>query len=234
MFDRIKNLMSGMVSSGVNKMETPEVLLEQAEMELQKNVKSLREAQIESIANEKMLEKQIQKTAEEFSTWEKRAALAVSQNNDAVATECLKKKQELGQVGQQAQEQLAQQKASSANLKASYAAMDEKLKEFLRKKPEMLNRIKAGDSLTKANELLAGTGDTSMDKWEAKIREKELQSDPLGTAATDQKFKELDKNVELNDELAALKAKMGVAKPEEDVPLLKIVEVKPDDSSGTK
>ncbi len=229
MFDRIKNLMNSMVSSGVNKLETPEVLLEQAEMELQKNVKSLKEALIESVSNEKMIEKQLQKMAEEYSNWEKRAALAVSGNNDELATECLKKKQEFAQSGKAAAEQLQQQKATTANLKASSAEIDAKLKEFLRKKPDMLARIKAGDTLAKANELLSGTSDTSMDKWEAKIREKELQSDPLGTSATDAKFKELDKNSELDDELAALKAKMGAAKPEQNLDMPRIVEVKPDD-----
>jgi phage shock protein A len=70
MFDRIKNLMGAMVNNGVNKLETPELLLEQAEMELQKNLKDLKEALTESIAGEKMTEIQLQKKAQELTDWE--------------------------------------------------------------------------------------------------------------------------------------------------------------------
>jgi phage shock protein A len=235
MFDRIKNLMNAMVSSGVNKLETPELLLEQAEMELQKNLKDLKEALTESIASEKMTEKQLQKKAQELADWEKRATIAVQHNNDEVATECLKKKQEANEANQSLTAQLQQQKATSATLKQRYSEVDEKLKEFLRKKPEMITRSKTSDSLAKANELTSGTGATSMDKWEEKIRAKEISTDPLGTGAVDDKFKALDVHNELDDELAALKAKVGATKIElvedkENVPLL--TEHKPEDDSN--
>jgi phage shock protein A len=225
MFDRIKNLMGAMVNNGVNKLETPELLLEQAEMELQKNLKDLKEALTESIAGEKMTEIQLQKKAQELTDWEKRATIAVQHNNDEVATECLKKKQEVNEANQSLTAQLQQQKASSATLKQRYAEVDEKLREFLRKKPEMIARAKSSDSLAKAQELTSGTGGSSMDKWEEKIRAKEISVDPLGTGAIEDKFKALDAHSELDDELAALKAKVGVTKIElivdkENVPLL--------------
>jgi phage shock protein A len=239
MFDRIKNLMNAMVSSGVNKMETPELLLEQAEMELQKNLKDLKEALTESVASEKMMEKQLQKKAEELSDWEKRATLAVQHNNDEVATECLKKKKEANEAHQSLTSQLQQQKATSATLKQRYSEVDEKLKDFLRKKPEMITRAKTSDSLAKANELTSGTGASSMDKWEEKIRARELQSDPLGTGAVEEKFKALDTHNELDDELAALKAKVGVSKIElvedkENIPLITELHKPEDDTSEAK
>lgn len=235
MFDRIKNLMNAMVSNGVNKMETPELLLEQAEMELQKNLKDLKEALTESIASEKMTERQLQKKAEELADWEKRATLAVQHDNDAVATECLKKKQEANEISQSLTAQLQQQKTTTATLRQHYSEVDEKLKEFLRKKPEMMARAKASDSLAKAHELTSGTGGSSMDKWEEKIRAKEIQTDPLGTGAVEEKFKALDTNSELDDELAALKAKVGVSKielVEDNVPLITEIHKPKDDSEN--
>jgi hypothetical protein len=89
----------------------------------------------------------------------------------------------------------------------------------------MIARAKSSDSLAKAQELTSGTGGSSMDKWEEKIRAKEISVDPLGTGAIEDKFKALDAHSELDDELAALKAKVGVTKIElivdkENVPLL--------------
>lgn len=226
MFDRIKKLMGAMVSSGVDKLETPEVLLEQAESELKDNAKKLKESWTESVVQEKMLDKQIQKNEEELATWEKRAALAVQHKNDEVATECLRKKQEHSQNAQSLAQQLEQQKAMSVTLKQKYQEIEHKLQEFLSKKSDMLARAKAGDSLVKAHELTAGTSENSMDKWEAKIREKELQADPLQTASIDSKFKQLDQHNELDSELAALKAQMGVAPTNADSNVPLIVEVK--------
>jgi phage shock protein A len=225
MFDRIKKMMGAMVTSGVNKLETPEVLLEQAESELKDNTKKLKESWTESVVQEKMFEKQIQKNQEELTTWEKRATLAVQHNNDEVATECLKKKQEHSQNAQNLNQQLEQQKTLTTTLKGKYQEVEHKLQEFLNKKSDMLARAKAGDSLVKAHELTSGTTENSMDKWEAKIREKELQADPLQTAALDSKFKQLDQHNELDAELAALKAQIGTPQSSSNsVPL--IVEVK--------
>ena len=56
MFERFKNVISGMLNKGVSKMETPELLAEEAQEELESNVKKLKEALTDSIAQEKLLE----------------------------------------------------------------------------------------------------------------------------------------------------------------------------------
>ncbi|HEY9716495.1 MAG TPA: hypothetical protein V6C69_03420, partial [Trichormus sp.] len=67
------------------------------------------------------------------------------------------------------------------------------------------------DAVAKANDLLAGTSGSSMDKWEQKIKEKEFKTAANSEAdgkAIEDKFKKLDENSALDDELAALKSKV--------------------------
>jgi phage shock protein A len=138
--------------------------------------------------------------------WEKRATAAVQQNDDELAKQCLQKKQEFNQNGYSLESQLAEQKKTTISLKERANELDEKLRDFRNKKKDLSTRMQASDSVNKANELLSSAGGSSMDKWEEKIREKESRSEAIremNGAPIDDKFKKLD------DELAALKAKMG-------------------------
>jgi hypothetical protein len=77
----------------------------------------------------------------------------------------------------------------------------------------MLARAQAGDALAQANELLASAGSSGgLDKWERKIREKELAGEALRDTehdAVDDQFKKLSADSAIDDELAALKAKVS-------------------------
>jgi phage shock protein A len=213
MFDRLKNIMNAMFNKSMSSLETPEVLAEQAQNELETGVKKLREALTASLTNEKMLEKQIQKATEEITTWEKRAAVAVGAGNDDVAKQCLAKKQEENVKLQSLQAQVTTQKQNTAALKERCQEMESKLRDFQARKNDMISRVKAGDAVVKADSLMSKTGSSGLDKWEQKIHEKEARAEAIrelnGGGAMEDKFKQLDKHIEMEDELAALKAKMA-------------------------
>lgn len=214
MFDRLKNIMNAMFNKSMSSLETPEVLAEQAQSELESGVKKLKEALTDSLSNEKMMEKQIQKATDEIANWEKRATVAVGAGNDDVAKQCLSKKNEENGKLQSLQTQLTAQKQNTAALKDRYKEVETKLREFQAKKNDMINRVKAGDAVVKADSLMSKTGGTSgLDKWEQKISEKEARAEAIrelnGGGAMEDKFKQLDKHIEMEDELAALKQKMA-------------------------
>ncbi|MBX9687795.1 MAG: PspA/IM30 family protein [Candidatus Obscuribacterales bacterium] len=246
MFDRLKSILNGMFNKGMAKMETPEVLAEQAEMELESNFKKISESLTSGMANEKMLEKKIQANNEQLSQWEKRAMMAVQQGNDDMARQCLAKKQELVQTSQAFEAQIQEQKKANARMKDAHTELQNKLREFRSKKNEMLARAKASDSVAKANEIVSGASGSSMDKWEQKIAQKEAMSQAMnemsGNSRADAEFKEWDKQAGLDDELAALKSSMGTgpklveAKREmvdENLPMIVDAEIE-DDSDSKK
>lgn len=212
MFDRLKNIVKAMLDKGASKLETPEVLAEEAQSQLEKHVKELKEAWTGSVTSEKMVEQQLKKNDDELATWENRAAAAVAKGDDETAKECLRKKQELKQNQQNFSNQLEEQKKATAALKDRYAEMQDKLQKFMRDRPTMTARAQASDAVSKANDLLSGAGGgNSMDKWEQKIREKEAITDAsrdVEGKAVDDKFKKLDADSQLDDELAALKSKV--------------------------
>ena len=212
MFERLMSLLKGMFNKGMSKMETPEVLAEQAEMELESNFKKIKEALTNGLANEKMLEQKVEKTKQDLSTWEKRAMTAVQQGNDDLAKQCLLKKQETTQALSDLQAQVVEQKKTTTMLKAKFLELETALRDFRNKKNSMVSRMQANEATTKAIELTSGTGTSSMEHFEEKIRQKEAMSAAMremsGHSAVDDQFKELDKQGGLDDELAALKIQM--------------------------
>lgn len=213
MFERLMNVLKSMFNSGVSKMETPEILAEQAEMELKKSVKEVQEALTSSMTNEKMLDQQIKKTAEERASWEKRAAIAVGQNNDEVARQCLQKKVELVKQEETLAQQLEEQKKQTVALRERFTKMDQENRDFGLKKASMTARAKSSDALAKANELLSDNSGSSMNKWEDRIRASEMRNAAIaemnGQSAALEEVKKLEKNSQLDDELAALKANLA-------------------------
>lgn len=213
MLDRFVKLLKSMFNKGLTKMETPELLAEQAEMALEADSKKITAAFTESLSSEKLFERQIKNSSDELSQWEKRALLAVQQNNDDLARTCLAKKQELSQSLAMFETQLVEQKKASALLKARSAELQDKLREFRAKKTEMMARMSAGKAISRVNELTSGSGAGSMDSWEQKIMQKESQNEAMreisGYSKSSEQVKNLDMKAELDEELASLKASMG-------------------------
>lgn len=209
-FARLLRLFKARVNKEMSELETPEILAEQAEQNLEANVKKIKDAVVASVTNEKSLEKQIKTNTDELAKWEQRATMAVQQNNDDIARQCLQKKQEINELLATLNEQLATQKKSTADLKARYAEVEEEMRQFQQKKATMLARGKAGDAVSKANELLSNTGGSGPAKWEAKIEAKEARAaamQQLGTEPNADKFAQMDSAMQVEDELAALKGK---------------------------
>jgi phage shock protein A len=214
MFGRMLNLLKAKVNKGLSGLETPEVLAEEAMSQLEDNLKSVKDGIVSSLANEKTVEQELKKDRENLASWEKRAALAVQQNNDDVARQCLEKKQELQQKITELEAQLEGQRKTTADLKSRYAEVEQKLREFRQKKDGMMARSQANEAVAKANDLLSG-GPSGMDQWEQKIQEKEFRSEGLQGVGKDperEKLDDLQKKTQLDDELEALKSRMNPPK----------------------
>jgi phage shock protein A len=209
-FARLLNLFKAKLNKGMSKLETPEVLAEQALNELESNLKKVKEAVIASMTNEKMLEGQIKKAQDDIASWEKRAAVAVEQNNDELARQCLQKKMDIAPNISGLTAQLEAQKKSTADLKARNAELDQELREFRTKQRGLVARGNASDAVAKANELLS-SGPSGVGKWEQKIQEKEYKAAALQQmgqeSSSAKQIQDLDGKFEVEDELAALKQK---------------------------
>ncbi len=219
MFDRLVNMFKAMFNVAMSKAETPEILAEQAHMELQGSMKKVREAVTNSIAREKTLEQQIKQNTTEAETWHKRAALAITQGSEDVARQALQKKQDVASAIENLTAQLEEQKKTTSSLKERFKEMEQKLRDFEVKKKELVSRQQAGKAISDANRLLgtsaAGDGTSGLDKWEQKIRQTEAENQAVRELSGEDiknKVEDLTKHAALDVELEMLKAQVAAAK----------------------
>jgi len=216
-FGRMSDILGANINALIDKAEDPEKMMDQMIREMQDN---LREAKIEvakAIADEKRLQQHLNQNQAQAKNWESKAMLALKKGDEALATEALKQKKSYDQLAGSIQPQWEQQNGLSSKLKDSLRALESKIDEARRKKDILGARQKRAEAQKKIQDVMTGLNDRSafatFDRMEQKVQEIEAQADAaveLESVSLDDQFKALEAGADVNDELAALKAKMGL------------------------
>lgn len=216
-FGRISDIVKSNVNELIDKAEDPAKMMDQMIRDMQEQ---LREAKIEvakAIADEKRLQQQLKQNQSQSKNWESKAMLALKKGDERLATEALKQKKTYDQLATSIQPQWEQQNSLSGKLKDSLRALESKIDEARRKKEILIARQKRAEAQQKIHDVMTGLNDRSafanFDRMEKKVMEIEAQADAaveLETASLDDEFKALEAGSGVDDELAALKAKMGL------------------------
>ena len=200
----------------------PEYETEQAERDLEASVNKLKQACVESLAAEKTTEAELLKKTTEIETLEKRATLAVNNGDDDMARQCLAQKMEVNAAAQALTAQLQSQKETTSSLKAKYSDLQEQLRVFRQRRADLKARAQAAAAQETTNKSYSGgsaSTSNAMDKFEEKLRATEAknaaqremaQANSAASAASAS-----EKNLDLEDELAAMKRTVAASKQEE-------------------
>ncbi len=224
-FARLARLIKANLNALISGAEDPEKILTQLLEEMAKQLAEARQQVAVAIAEEKGLAKRLQAEKDVAAEWERRAMLAVRANNDTLAKEALARKQEHAALVEQYQTQWQKQKAAVDQLKLALRALNNKIEEAKRKKSLLVARQKRAEAQSKIQETLSGLKNASafeafeqmaqkVDQMEARAEAStELASEYSGDTLA-QKFGELESTAGAEEELLALKRKMGVLPPE--------------------
>lgn len=220
-WSRIKLIVSSNINSMIAKAEDPEKILEQLIVEMRKQFNEAKEQVASSIADEKRLERQYRNEAKSVGEWEQKAMLAVRAGNDELARKALQRKGEHDGRAAEFRGQWEQQKAAADSLRGALQQLNDKIEEARRKKNILIARAKRAEAQKKIHETMSGLGDSgafdTFDRMANKVDELEAKAEAsveiAGQLAGDNlesEFKQLEAGQGADDELAALKAKMGL------------------------
>jgi phage shock protein A len=224
-FARIARLIKANLNALISGAEDPEKILTQLLEDMAKQLMEAKKHVAVAIADEKRLQKQLAAEREKAVEWERRAMLAVRANNDALAKEALARKQEISALAEQYQVQWQKQKTSVEQLKLALRALNAKIEEAKRKKSLLVSRQKRAEAQAKIQETMSGLKNASafeaFDQMAAKVDQIEAQAEAQVELAEEysgdvllQRFGELESTAGADDELVALKRKMGLLPPE--------------------
>merc|ERR1719399_1878998 len=179
--DRFARLVKSNVNQLLNNLEDPEKVLEQAVVDMQKDLVKVRQAYAEVSASTKRMEEQIRLAEAEAAKWYERAQLALGKNEEELAREALTRRKQQLEMADSLKEQVEGQQASITSLFESMKQLEAKMAEAKAKKDQIIARARTAKAATKVNDMLAGVGSSSstaaFDRMADKVEQLEAEAD---------------------------------------------------------
>ena len=218
-FDRVSTIFKANVNSALDKAEDPEKMLNQITTEMQEQLVKVKQQVAAAIANEKQLQKNYEQEEEQADQWEQKATLALQKGNEELAKQALSRRNEHAGIASGYKEQWEKQKQAVEILKENLRTLERKIEEARRKKDLLISRQKRAKAQKAIHETMAGMKDNSafasFDRMETKVADMEAHADAAAEMAElehdtlEDEFAALEKDGSVDDDLAALKAKMN-------------------------
>jgi phage shock protein A len=221
LFGRISDIISANFNDMVENFEDPEKMLRQAIREMETTIDQTRDATARTMADEKMIQKELELNRRQVSIWSDRAATAVADNNDDLARKALARKQEHEKLVAALEDQLAAAHQAGQTCQRQLKAMQVKLAEAKRRLDTLIARKRAADVRAKvtaisSNSMPDVSAFAKFDRMREKVEHAEAHADAMRELITEAEPAEVfpdspidTVDAEIEAELAALKKKRG-------------------------
>ena len=228
-FSRLAQLIKSNINDLISKSEDPEKMLNQVVLDMNNQLVEAKKQVASSIADEKRLFKQAEQEQANAAEWERRAMMALRAGNEELAREALARKKEHDTLADTFKTQWQKQKDAVDKLKTALRMLNDKIEEAKRKKNVLVARKKRAEAQKAIQETMSGLKDQSafetFDRMAQKIDQIEAEAEAGEEIAEEytgdqlaSKFAKLEKGAGADEELMALKKKMGLAPPDEAPP----------------
>ncbi|MCC7161119.1 MAG: PspA/IM30 family protein [Anaerolineae bacterium] len=217
-FDRISNIIRANINDLLDGAEDPEAMLNQIIRDMNDALRQADSDIADQIAQQKMLEGDLESAQRNAQAWESKAELAVSKDRDDLAREAIVRANDYNEQAVIYAKQLEAQRAAVTELKSKRELLKSKYDEARRNKDNLIARARAAQAKSKMTKVVttANTADYSseLERMERKIREQEARAQADEEVAesktsVDDELAQLGADSQVESQLAALKAKMG-------------------------
>jgi phage shock protein A len=219
--NRISTLLKSNVNAAIDKVSDPGKQIDQIVLEMEEQARKAREEVRQTLAVEKRHKQRVEALAKTSDEWEKRAERALTAGDENLARQALERKAEIDAERAEAERALREQADYADQLTQALKALDARVKETKMRKETLKAQARAQKSRD------GGPGTSAFDKYEqlqtkVDVAEAEVAlGDELAAAnhedahsrEVERKLEDLAKNKDLDDKLAALKARLK--KPDE-------------------
>lgn len=218
MFSRISDIFKSNVNDALDKAEDPEKMLKQMVLEMEESVNKTTLAVANAIANERGLQRKLEKQREASADWQQKAMQALQAGREDLAKAALEKKAIADKNIADLAPVQAQAATTSANVRQQLDVLKNKLDEARSRQSTLIARSQAAKAQKQIAQSLSGVGSdafSKFDKFEGKIEKLESEAEAFEQLAgestnLDQEFKKLSSSASVDADLLALKQQMGL------------------------
>ena len=220
-FSRIADILAANINDLIDKAEDPEKMVKQLIVEMDQQVEDATKALGQAMGSQKVAAMELADAKAQAADWNDKAKLALKAGNEDLAKKALDAKVGVDQQVEALQANYDTITENVNSLKAQVENLKMKLDEARSRQNVLIARSKMADAAQKtAVTISSATTDSAfakLDAMERKIMEKEATAEAFATINTDEiiiddeeEFKKLKHEADVNDQLAALKAELGL------------------------
>ncbi|MDE3090306.1 MAG: PspA/IM30 family protein [Chloroflexota bacterium] len=214
--DRTSQILRANVNDLLNRAEDPERMLNQILSDMEDAIRQGQKQVGDQIAQEKLIQADLETARQNADAWGKKAELAVSKGADDLAREALHRQGDYSAQVDIYQKQADVQHQAVQKLKTDLAALQDKYEDARRNKEMLITRAKrasAQQQIASASAKLASVDYSSdLQHMERRIQEQEAHvaaAEQVQATSVDEQFKKLGADDAVEQKLADLKKKMG-------------------------
>ena len=221
---RFKDIMASNINALLDKAEDPEKMIDQYLRDIQEDLRNVKSETATVMAEEQRCKRQLDECDAEIAKMQKYAEKALLAGNEADAMKFLEKKNQLIQKQVPLQQAYDAAAANSAKMKQLHDKLTKDVQDLNNRRDAIKAKVQVAKTQEKMNKMVGSIGDSSaslaaFDRMEAKANSmldkanamSELNS--MGGDSIDDLASKYDEapTAAVSDELAALKAKMGLS-----------------------
>jgi phage shock protein A len=218
-FTRFTDIVSSNINSMLDKAEDPEKMIKLMIHEMEDTLIELKSSCAGVIAGRKKLERKLHEMVEKIELWDSRANLAVSKGRDDLAREALLEKRRFSEAGESLEKEIFEFKGILKQYREDIEELENKLRGAKDKKRLLMQRHKRATGKKRAQQDIrrSSSADTMarFDKLESRIEQMEAEADLVNIPrkeTRDETFDNLAEDLEIENELARIKAAQYSAK----------------------
>ena len=216
LLERVSSLVRANINDMLDKAEDPEKMIKQYLIDMHNQLIQVKTQVAAAMADQQKLYQRYMDAQNQTNDWQHKAELAVQKGDDELAKQALQRRNSFQETADGFKAQYDEQTKEVDILKQSLTQLEGKIQEAETKKDLLIARAHVADTQNLVHQTTDRLNDSSafdgFSRMEDKVREKEamvqantaLDSDPL-----EDKFAALEKNDDLDRQLAELKAKSG-------------------------
>ena len=218
LLDRVSTLIRANLNDLVDRAEDPSKMIKQVILDMENQLLQVKTQVAISIADQHMLEKKQQESAEKAAEWMRKAEISVDKGQDDLARAALERHKSADRTTASFHQQVEDQRAQVTTLKSALGKLETKLNEAQSKSDMLMAQHRRARALGRASDARMEIGSRSTIRTFERMKEKITVSEAVSQAKhemvtddVDDRFAQMERDDEVDKLLAELKAKKATA-----------------------